>query len=121
MKTFGFNLLQLASGAIGFQQATWLAFQSRVANARGIWESVYAAPVTISGSWQPVGESTIKDLGLDTAKKYYNFYTSNPIDNVQRGEAPDRLIYEGRTYEVVGHADWYTQNGWRGIMCVDVS
>lgn len=120
MKTFGFNLLSIANSVIGFQQVQWFAFKERTENARGHFESEYFDPVTITGSWQPVGETTVQNLGLDVSKKYFNFYTSNPIENVQRGTSPDKIVFEGSTYDVVGESDWYTQNGWRGIMCVYV-
>ncbi|MFY3543101.1 phage collar protein [Achromobacter xylosoxidans] len=116
----GINLLGIAAGVIAQQAPVWLKFKARTQNERGQWVNEYEAPQPIQGCWQPVGESTIRDLGLDTAKRYHNLYTSHPIDNVQRGAAPDQLIYGGRRHDVVGGADWYTQDGWRGILCVDV-
>ncbi|VFR32551.1 Phage protein [plant metagenome] len=116
----GINLLALAGGVIAMQTAQWRRFKSRAQNGRGLWVNEFDPDVPIRGSWQPVGESTIRDLGLDTSKRYFNLYTSNPIDNVQRGEAPDQIVYGGRLHDVVGHSDWYAQDGWRGIMCVDV-
>lgn len=126
MNMFGFNLLNIAQSAIGFQEVQWYAFKDRVQNNRGHFEGKYHAPVTIKGSWQPVDRSVIKDMGFDVEKDYHNFYTSTPVQSLQRGTAPDKLIYkdpdthQNMMYEVVGGADWYAQNGWRGIVCVYV-
>lgn len=117
---FGMNLHALASTVIGQQHVTWRQFKSRTQNSRGQWITIYYPDVPIIGSWQPVDERTVKELGLDTSKNYHNLYTSNYVDNVQRGESPDLILNGLEIHEVVGKTDWYRQNGWRGIMCVYV-
>lgn len=114
------NLLNIALGAVGGQSVVWRAFKARTQNSRGQWITTYEGDRPISGSWQPVDARTVKELGLDTAKRYHNLYTSHPVDQVNRGEAPDLIVEGGKLHEVVGNADWYAQNGWRGILCVEV-
>lgn len=116
----GTNLLSLALTALGGQMVQWHQFKSRTQNSRGQWITEYREPVGILGSWQPVDAQTVKDLGLDTSKRYHNLFTSHPVDTVNRGEAPDIIVMDGRRHEVVGNADWLRQNGWRGLLCVDV-
>lgn len=116
----GINVLGIAAGVIGQQSPVWLKFKGRTANTRGQWVNEYEAPRAIQGSWQPASASTIRDLGLDATKRYFKLYTGHPVEDVQRGAAPDQLIYGGRRHDVVGGADWYSQDGWRGILCVDV-
>lgn len=113
------NLLDIALGVIGGQTVIWKKFANRTQNARGQWITTYTDE-PVEGSWQPVDSRTIKELGLDTAKRYHNLYTSNPVDNVNRGESPDLIVADGKRHEVVGNTDWYRQNGWRGILCVEV-
>lgn len=116
----GFNVLNMALGAIGTTTVTWKSYKGRSKNGMGQFISSYADPTPIVGSWQPVDARTIYNLGLDATAHYQNFYTSHPIDGINRGSGSDRIEYGGKAYDVVGGADWYDQNGWRGIMCVYV-
>jgi len=116
----GLNLLAIAGGVVQFQTVQWYRFVIRRENERGQWLTEYALPQPLSGSWQPASDSTIRDRGLDATKLYYNLYTAAPVEGVQRGAAPDQIIYNDRRHDVVGGPDWYTQDGWRGILCVDV-
>lgn len=117
---YGINLLSAASSVIGLQEVTWRRFKGREQNDRGFWITEYHDPVVIKGSWQPVPESTIRDLGLDATRRYYNLYSSHEIATVSRGESPDIIDQGGYSHEVVGRTDWYAQNGWRGILCVEI-
>lgn len=116
----GTNLLGLALAALGGQTVEWHRFKDRTQNSRGQWITEYHEPADIFGSWQPVDAQAVKELGLDTTKRYHNLYTSHPVDNVNRGQAPDLIIVNDRRHEVVGNTDWYQQNGWRGLLCVEV-
>lgn len=120
MKTFNLNLLGSASSVIGFQVLRWFSFEGRTQNERGHWESTYIDKGDIRGSWQPVDTTTIQNLGLDAKKQYHNFYSSSPINVFGRNESPDYFVIDSRKHEVIGGSEWYAQNGWRGILCVDV-
>lgn len=117
---FGMNLLSLAGSVIEKQSVMWTRFRERVQNDRGHWITEYHDPVEIRGSWQPVPESTIRDLGLDTTRRYHNLYSSHAIKNIARGSSPDLIEQGGFLHEVVGRTDWYEQNGWREILCVEI-
>lgn len=114
------NLLNIALGAICGQTVTWRAFKARTQNGRGHWITTYEDDQPIMGSWQTVDSRTIKELGLDTAKRYHNLYCSYPINQVREGTSPDLIIADGYIHEVVGGPDWYRLNGWRGILCVEI-
>ncbi|WP_426577118.1 phage collar protein [Xenorhabdus stockiae] len=60
-----------------------------------------------------------QDMGLDTAKIYRKFYTTHDIRHIQRGKSPDFLVFAGRRYDVMGDADWYEQDGWLSIVCIE--
>lgn len=112
------NLLKMASSVIPQQSVQWVRFLSRTQDDRGRWVNTYAAPQTIRGSWQAVDDRTVKELGFDTSKQYCMLYTSHPVSDVNRGEAPDRIMYNGQTYDVVGETDWFQQDGWKSVYCV---
>ncbi|AZD85007.1 hypothetical protein KS461_10075 [Pseudomonas chlororaphis] len=116
----GSNLLNIALGVIGTQAATWHQAIGRTENKLGQLVADYADPVTVQGSMQSVDRMKYQALGLDLAKSYYNFYASTPIDGIARGESPDLIDYNGRRHEVVNVLNWSPQDGWRGVMIVDV-
>ena len=113
------NLLNIAAKVIPQQKAQWYQFQDREADDLGKWINRYKEPVPISGSWQAVDTRDIKNMGLDLAKVYRQLYTSHYIKGVNRGSAPDYVVFNGKRYEVVGDADWYVQDGWKGLVCIE--
>lgn len=117
----GSNLLAMALGVIGPQPVQWLPFVALVTNAAGVKVATWGAPVTVHGSFQPVARNLIQTLGLDFAKSYATFYATANVMDVLRNKTGDRLIYAGKTYQVVSNTDWFAQDGWKGIMCVEVT
>ncbi|WP_237386223.1 phage collar protein [Xenorhabdus sp. Sc-CR9] len=113
------NLHRIASRYIPQQTASWYRFKARQVNDLGQWENVYHEPVTVRGSWQAVDTQDVQEMGLDTAKVYRKLYTSHDISNIQRGAAPDYLVFAGRRYDVMGDADWYAQDGWKSVICIE--
>lgn len=116
----GLNILNIALGAIQPQSLMWHAWAGNTTNPLGQDIPSYAAPVPIIGSFQPVDARTMQAMGLDMTKRYRNLYTSNPLEGVSRGEAPDYATFDGRRYEVAGDTDWARQDGWKGVLFVDV-
>src|SRR5690625_5020294 len=112
------NLLNIAASAIPQQTVSWERFLSRSQDDRGRWVNIYADPEPVRGSFQPLDESDAKERGFDISRSYAALYTSHDMQNVQRGEAPDRVTYNGELYDVVGETDWYTQDGWKRVYCV---
>lgn len=115
----GANLLNMAMGLIGTQQAAWYRAIGRTQNALGQWVTEYAEPVVIRGSMQPLDRAKYEAMGLDLARQHWVFYTSHPVEGVARGDSPDRLTYNGRKLEVVDETNWYIADGWRGLLLVD--
>jgi hypothetical protein len=115
----GSNLLNLALTVIGSQALAWYRATGRTPNALGEFITTYADPVVIYGSLQPIDKAKYEDMGLDLAKTYYAFYTSNGIEGVRRDDSPDWLRWNNRRLEVVDEADWLIQDGWRGLVLVD--
>ncbi|PHM47163.1 phage collar protein [Xenorhabdus miraniensis] len=113
------NLHRIASRYIPQQTALWYRFNSRALNDLGQWVDTYHDPITISGSWQAVDTQDAQEMGLDTAKIYRKFYTAHDIRHVQRGASPDYLVFAGHRYDVTGDADWYAQDGWKSVICIE--
>ncbi|MCC8381089.1 hypothetical protein [Xenorhabdus sp. PB30.3] len=113
------NLQRIASRYIPQQTVQWYRFRSRELDALGQWQNTYHDPIAICGSWQAIDTQDGQDMGLDTAKIYRKFYTTHDIRHIQRGKSPDFLVFAGRRYDVMGDADWYEQDGWLSIVCIE--
>lgn len=117
----GSNLLNMAFGLIGQQVVQWSSFLGLVTNAAGTKVPTWAAPIALGGSFQPVARTLYQQLGLDFNKSYANFYASADIMDVLRNKTGDRLAYAGRTYQVLSNNDWIAQDGWKGVLCIEVT
>lgn len=117
----GSNLLNMAFSLIGQQVVAWEVFQGMTTNDAGVDVPTWATPVDIGGSLQPVPKSLIQQLGLDWTKNYINFYASRDIGDVVRDKTGDRITYAGKVYQVLSDNDWFMQDGWKGVMAVEVT
>lgn len=117
----GANLLGLAFGVIGRQTVAWSQFTGGALNAAGVRVPTWAPPVDIGGSFQPVPNTLIQALGLDWTKTYANFYAEADFTDVMRDKTGDRLAYAGKTYQILSKTDWKPQDGWQGVLCIEVT
>lgn len=117
----GSNLLNMAFSLISKQIVAYQAFQGMTTNAAGVEVPTFAAAVNIGGSLQPIPKSLIQQLGLDWTKNHVNFYASQDIGDVQRDRTGDRFTYAGKLYQVLSNNDWFAQDGWKGVMAVEVT
>ncbi len=116
----GINLLSIALGAIASQSGQWLQFIGNTENSQGQDIPQYAPAQVVTGSFQSTDARTIADMGLDVTAKYRTFYSSTPIAITDRSTSPDLLIFYGRKYQVAGELDWINQDGWKGVVLVDI-
>lgn len=114
------NLHRIASRYIPQQQALWFRFKSREPDARGHDQNTYHEPIEIRGSWQAVDTQDAQSMGFDSSSVYRRFYTAHDINAIQRGSSPDFLVFNGKKYDVMGDADWYEQDGWKSVICIEV-
>ena len=115
------NLLNTAMGVIPTQAAELRVFIGRELDDEGAYVNTYSEPRKLRGSWQAVDAEAAKELGLDVKKNYRRFYTSEDLSGVARGSSPDLLFYAGKRYDITGDADWYEQDGWKSVICVESS
>ncbi|WP_338885315.1 hypothetical protein [Xenorhabdus sp. TH1] len=113
------NLQRIASRYIPQQTVLWYRFKARELDELGRWQNTYHYPIPIRGSWQAVDTQDVQEMGLDTTKVYRKLYTTHDIRHIQRGTSPDFLVFAERRYDVMGDADWYAQDGWLSIVCIE--
>lgn len=115
------NLLDMALSVLPKNEVEWERFDRIETDDRGKEVPKYQRPVKVTGSWQSVSANTIQQLGLSAEKQYRMFYASKPITSLVNKTSPDIVTYNGESYEAVGNsADWYDQNGWKGVLLVKV-
>nr|WP_314265601.1 hypothetical protein [uncultured Moellerella sp.] len=114
------HLQRIAAAVIPQQSLLWYRFEQRSLDERGHYQNQYYPAEQIFGSWQAVDSQELQEMGFASHKIYRRFYTSFDIKKVQGGTAPDYLVFLDKRYEVVGDADWYQQDGWKSVLCIEV-
>jgi hypothetical protein len=116
----GGNIFNQAMAVFTPQEVVWRAFAGRTVSDSGKYINELDDPVTIKGSLQSVNRKMYEQLGLDLNKSYKNFYTNDPVMDVERDRSGDTFEYNGRYYMGTGMSDWRPQDGWRCILLVDI-
>lgn len=118
----GSNLLAMALGVIGAQQVGWQQYTGAVTNSAGVDVPTWAAAVDVFGSLQPVSDAgLLQQLGLDWTKNYVTFYASQRFGEPSRDKAGDRLLYDGKVFQIEGKTPWVAQDGWESVLAVEVT
>ena len=116
------NLFNIASGAIGGalgqDTISYKKFISNTTNYVGMLVPSYEDAVEISGSFQVVSSSLYAQRGLDINRHYRILYTSTEITEIDTNTSSDRILFNGDTYQALDKEDWYSFNGWNGVLCV---
>lgn len=122
MNVPGSNLLGLALRVIRPQTLQLRSFVSREDNIAGDTVSVFAAPVDIQGSLQPVDSKLYQELGLDLAKNYSTLWVFGDVHPVARDRDGDLIIHPsgGPTWQCESDMDWSSVGEYRKILCVEV-
>ena len=116
------NLFNIALSAIGGALSKEVIFYEKfLGNVTGkgfVVVPTYDDPVQISGSFQVVSSSLYAQRGLDINKHYRILYTGTEITEIDTNTSSDRILYGDDTYQVLDKEDWYSFNGWSGVLCV---
>ena len=117
-----FNILNIAMKAtnpLGCNRPfTLYKYKRSILDEMGRDVAQYDGGVEYIGSIQPVQNKLYEQLGLDLTKNYKTLYCSTLIEGLAEQAQPDRIIYDGLTYETVENQVWYESNGWtKAIIC----
>lgn len=116
----GINVLNIALSVMGKQSIQYYQNTSYSYGSTGKAVPVYASPVTILGSFQPVPRRLYAQFGLSFQKEYFIFYVSKDLIDIGRQEAGDRVVFNGRRYQCESVTDWFNIDGWVAMLCVEV-
>ena len=120
MSVPGCNLLSMASRIIAQKSFTYLQYLSRSTNGIGMQVPVYASPVTLRGSIQPIPRELMMTLGLDLTKHYENIYVSNRLIDIRRDVSSDKFQFDSATFQGLSMTKWIDLDGWNAILVVEV-
>lgn len=113
----GSNLLNIALTVIAPQAVTYYQYVSRAVNDVGQDITVYAPPVVLRGSLQPVPRQLYEAYGLDLQKSYYTFYTLSNLLDVGRDVSGDQISFNNTRFQCESANDWFAIDGWKGVLC----
>ena len=81
---------------------------------------VFADPVLMTGSIQAVPNKMYEQMGLQLDKNYKTVFSLALIQSIAENIQPDRIVYNGLTFEVVENKNWYETNGYTKILVVEL-
>jgi len=120
MSVPGSNMLNRAARLIKLQPIAYYAYTGRETNEAGLYDSTYAQPRVTQGSLQPVPRSLYDVYGLDFDKNYSTVYLAKNSLDIARNVAGDQLTYGSRRFQVESKTDWFGQDGWDALLCIEV-
>lgn len=117
-----FNVLKLALSIIGTDDnVLWYKFVRRELNEVGVYVNTFEEPTQLLGATvQAVSQQVYFDLGLDWQKNYVMIYTETPVLDLQRASPGDVILWYNKIYQLTSENNWLKQNGWTGVMGVEV-
>ena len=116
----GSNLLSDALECIDCETFQFYQYQAKTTNTIGLDVRTYAAPVTATGSIQPVDRSYYADAGLDFTKRHIEVWTETDTEDLYRARSGDQIGWEGERWEVVSETDWFPVDRWNSFVAVQV-
>lgn len=120
MNVPGANLLGMALRVIRPQTMQMRAFLSRQENDAGDTIPVFAAPVNIQGSMQPVDKKLYQELGLNLSKNYSTLYVFGNVQPTARDRNGDLVLFGGSTWQCESDRNWSGVGEYRKILTVEV-
>lgn len=120
----GFNLLPPAMNATAIlgcnKKFTFLKYLGTTIDDMGRDVPNFDEAKTFTGSIQPVDNKMYEQLGLDLNLHYKVVYCHLLMQSIAEQLQPDRIMYDGLTYELVQNEDWYETNGWTKALIVEL-
>jgi hypothetical protein len=117
----GGDLLDLAMSVIQSQNVNYFQQSGGGITRAGTSYPEYSAHVAVNtGSFQPIPQTRVAQLGLDVSKSYATWYVSSSVVGVSRTNSGDCVEYNGRRYQIQAVVPWFSQDGWVAATCVDI-
>jgi len=118
--TPGSNILNRALRLISPQAFSYFANTGRIKQPNGQFVPAFAPPLALSGSVQPVPRNLYEQYGLDFQKNYVTVFVSKNILDLDRNVSGDLIVFSTKTFQCESKTDWFMQDGWDSILCVQI-
>lgn len=113
------NLLKSALTLVGSQKIELLRFEGDQITESGLVENKYGEPEQISAQVQPMAAKQYDFYGINKQQRAVTVWAVDKISGLSTASAGDRLLINGKFYQVVGIRDWQAQNGWQKVDAVE--
>ncbi|WGN90781.1 head protein [Burkholderia phage vB_BglM_WTB] len=120
MRIPGSNLLKQAGRLIKLVGVPYIQANGRELNAAKQWVTSYLEPVTVKMSVQRVPRSKYIQFNLELQRNYIMLFASLDMIDLDRDASGDRLIWNGRLYQIESQNTWFAQDGWAKSLAVDI-
>lgn len=100
------DILADALRQIETQTIQYQSFLRSDINEYGYEVPIFSDLTTIEASVQPVTQIMMYRLGLDFDKIYFSVWSQADLKNSGRDRVADRVIYNGRLFDVINVDDW---------------
>lgn len=116
----GANLFRAATRIIATSTIQYLKANGRTQNSARQFIASFDAPEPLQASVQAVSRNKYQQLGLDFQKRYIKIFAAQDIIDLGRDTSGDRIIFNGRLYELNSETDWFVVDGWASCLAADV-
>ena len=120
MTTPGSNLFKEAIKLIKPTRIQYYKWNGRTLNPVKQWISSYEDAITIKASVQAVSRGVYQQFGLDLQKQYIKFFAPVDFFDLSRDTSGDKVVFNGRLYQINSQTDWFVQDGWASCLAVDL-
>lgn len=119
----GSNLLLQALRLIQPTRATYFKYAKKVVGPNRAAQDYFEPGVIIdTGNTQAVSSARKAELGISTDKTTWMWRVNWPVQNVDRGRSPDRVvIHTGAVCDVFAVARWGGLDGWVEVVLVEIA
>ncbi len=110
-----FNVLESALTLLPTVTWKYRRYIGSTVNELGVKIPQYSDWKVCRGMAQPVQSTKDPNMGLDFAKKMYNFWGSVQLNGQDVQDIPDQIMFLNRIWIVESDTDWVVYNGWHSI------
>jgi hypothetical protein len=114
------NIHSIAMNYLPKQLVKIKLFDEFTTDNRGNDVPSYAEPYDAYVNIQPVAKRDYIQMGLDQNKQYFTVHLKGELKSVSADKAPDIILFNDWTLEVVEVELWNFVNGWSRLICIAI-
>lgn len=108
----GLNVAHIARNIITFVPMIVYKSLSRTTSNRGLDQNIFAAPVLLVASAQPLTTELAEKLGMEWKPEGFTFIAEADLKSVSRNLTGDLIFFRERYYNITRTSPWHSLDGW---------